>query len=168
MTAPSRSRLPVYAAVALLAWVLALVQVSGTFRKARSSESRNAARAVSIAQLEPDAERLRLHAAARAMLIEHAAAGATFDLAGWLATEHASVPKPVVRVETTGQDGAKWARRSLHAEWSAVPLAAFARIVASAEALTPPVRLVSVTVDPVAASGAARVAATFETVGGMP
>jgi hypothetical protein len=158
-----RSRLPIVAGVALLVWVFAVAHAVGTLRVARSAQSRNAARAASLAQLGPDLERLQSHGALSAKLIEHAGSATVFEFGRWLAAAHPTVPAPVLRTESE-VNGTLWTCLTINAEWPNIPLEAFARVVASAEALDPPVRLAAVTLDPLAGTGSAKIAAVFETI----
>jgi len=162
-----QSRIPLFFALSLLVWVLALLYTVRTVSHVRSAASRNAARLASCEQLASDTARLHHHVLAAGRLIELAEAGVDFDLASWLSRDFAELPPPQIEVET-GTDGARWSRRVFRVRWSSLPLDAFARIVTAAEEYVPPARLVDVVIDPHVAAGAAEIRATFMTTGSLP
>lgn len=153
--------------IALLAWTVAVTHTFGTLRVARSARSRNTARAASMIQLEQELQRLATHGALSARLTEATSEAAPFDFAAWLAKTNPTVPMPVLRLRATPSD-APWAWQSIEAEWPHLPLAAFAALVESAEALNPPVRLVAVSLDPLVDTAVAKVTAVFETATAVP
>lgn len=163
MTSRRQHRGSVLLTVAGLVWGLAILHALGTLSFARTARTRNVNRLAALRQLSPAMDRMLAHVTLRARLIEALDGQSPFVPQTWFAALPEDLPRPGIEPRGT-VDSDAWTVRSFEATWPSITVDAFNRIVAAAETRMPPLRLQSLSMDPLPLAGTVKVTAVLETL----
>jgi hypothetical protein len=132
---------------ALLLALAALAFAKRAYEHLASAKSRNIARAKAEQMLAPDIARLDDQARLQARLSLATESVASFDFTDWL---HKTLPAaPAPAVSSRPEESPLWKWRIIETTWANISASRLGEIIESAESLSPPLRLISITVDPV-------------------
>ncbi len=163
MTVSGFKTLPGVVLAASVLWMIASMHAVGTIRAAGAARDRHAARSELLERLSPSLDRMTSQGVLRARLIDALDAQDVFEFGDWLGALATSLPTPTLQERRT-PSGTFWRICTVKADWDAIAPEDFGELVRTAESRFPPLRLVSVTLDPLPEEPFARVSATFETL----